>query len=225
MREHRKLEQVSATKWDKESLFKLYDLMVENMNTKYNSDAITVCSGETSVSGESLQDVLDDFPYDKIDSVNFKVLNWNTDDKIDKGIHVSLRPTVADYQIHSTDEAWFKGKSAQLDELFQDQKPWYGFIHSIFPNAIGAIQGILIGLGFYLFFESFFSTLIVLCISSLGLHVAFKQYLEGKLFPNTAFKLESGNKISFEAWTLFFTAVAAISTVVSLCLQILGSDS
>ncbi|WP_018916674.1 hypothetical protein [Vreelandella zhanjiangensis] len=224
MPEHRKIEKIPPTKWDKRNLVKLSELMKEGMNLRHDPDRFSISQGDVSYNGETLKEIIENNDIDEIESVECTIRSWNDRDEIDKGIRMSLRGRISDYQIHSIDGIWFKGKSTQLNEFFKCRQPWYSKLSSGFPAIVGSFQGVLICLLALAAFRHQTYLVLICLIFLIMLGIAFKAYLKGKLFPHTSFEMRPKKKLNIEVFTLFFTAIAALGTVIGICIDFLGGQ-
>ena len=163
MAEYRKIEKIPPTVWDLEGLKKLSSIMRENLNIKHKSDDFSVSCGEVSYSAEALEEIFEKQSIESIDAVTFKAIGWNDRNEIDKSITLSFRPTWSDYQIHSTDETWFKGKSVQLNEFFSSKKIWYSQLRNYLPLIFGLLY-VIFSLAAIIFFKlNYFFLVFFLC--------------------------------------------------------------
>lgn len=221
MPEFRKIIEPPAVKLDRNDVEQLAMLMTENIPQRPRSFEFALTFNDAQYSAETIEELFQQNIPATADSLSFTIRGWNDVNNIDRGITLSLRKTIGDYQIHSLDEVWFKGKIQQLNDFFNSKRPWYSVFRKYLPGIIGFSQGIVfLAIIFFMFSSSF----ILAATAGITLYLlswGFRKYLSGDLFPKTKIMLHSRQKNDYtNVLMLIFTAIGALSTLTGVIVQI-----
>jgi hypothetical protein len=140
MPEFRKLFDLPAVKLSREDIENIGRLITDGLPIKPKAFNFSLSDGDTTYRAYSLDELLSQNLPSSIDDLSFSVHGWSDEYKIDRGITISLRRTIASCQIHALDEVWFKGKIQQIMEFFERRKPWYGNTRPSLAGIFGGFQ-------------------------------------------------------------------------------------
>jgi hypothetical protein len=214
MPEFRKIIGTPPTVLRRHDIKRLAELLVADLPRRPKAFDFAVSSGDAQFRADSIEELLEQDLPDQIDSFTVNVRGWTEDNNIDRGISLNLRRTLGDYQIHSLDEVWFRGKIQQLNEFFKARRPWYASMRTFFPGLSGALY---VSLFFALVFLLATKAMLLAGISllALGLSVwSFRSYLRGKMLPHTRILVKDRHSnVDKEFLMLIFTILGALATL------------
>jgi hypothetical protein len=222
MPEFRKIVQVPPIILHVEDVRVLVELLLEGVPRRPRAIEFALASGDRTYQAETIDELLNQKLPNAVDSITIRVLGWTDDNSIDRGVTMDLRPTVSDYQIHSLDEVWFKGKIQQIDEFFRARRAWYGWFREAVPFVTGLLEAGLIGaVAFFLIIRSYIFAAVPV-VMLIVINRAFYAALKGKLFPKTRIILgDATQKLNYEGLTLLFTVLSFLLGVIVFVLQLI----
>jgi|GEM_PF-1778765 hypothetical protein len=228
MPEYRRTFETPAIVLTRADVEKLETILTEEMKSHYDEFdfSISISAGEARFKGKSIEQLLKQNLPLNIDSLNFKVI-CRTEDKVRiGGITVSLHRRFGNYEIHSINEVWFKGKAQQLKEFFDLRQPWYGRLEPQIPFMLGSFLSIgIIALLFFIYSKQLIGGLIALSIIGL-IPKLYKMHMNGAIFPKTHIVLVDVQKFwTKEIVTIVATVIGAVATVISLILSLLQDNA
>jgi hypothetical protein len=221
MSEFRKIIQTPPVVFRRHDIEQLATLLVADLARPAQPFDFALTSGDARFRADTIEELLQrDLP-EQIDSLAVTVRGWTADNNIDRGISINFHRTYGDYQIHSLDEVWFKGKIQQLNEFLKARRPWYASILPYFPFLNGALQPLLLFASAFLFYKK--SILLAgISLVALGLSFwSFRIYLQGKMLPHTRIIISERHRaIDKESLILFFTILGALGTLAGVIVTV-----
>ncbi|MCX7061381.1 MAG: hypothetical protein NTZ11_10875 [Gammaproteobacteria bacterium] len=224
MPEFRTIVKVPPLRLNKDSIEALAKLAVQGVPTRPKSCDFTLSVGDAQYGADSLEELWAQALPVQVESLSISVRGWTDDNRIDRGIWLTLRPTGGEYQVHSSDEVWFRGKLQQLSQFMQAHTPWYRPMVPAFSGISGAgIAFLLIAATTAIKHGSFLSA--SLSIIALGaLTSAFSAHLRGTFLPHCRLRLSAPKRsVSNEVWMLIFTAISALAALAGVMVPLFSS--
>ncbi|MCX6052204.1 MAG: hypothetical protein NTZ60_06780 [Campylobacterales bacterium] len=216
MKEYRKIVKTEAVLLKYDDVEKLINILIENIPNHSHAFDFNINKGDTTIGADNLNDLFaQDLP-NEIDGLTCTVRGWTEDNNIDKGISLSFRRTVSDYQIHAYDETWFLGKIGQINTFLKSKKPWYAFLSKNFASINGILVVVFPMIFIFLINKEKYVLALFPVIVTIILMISFKKYLSGELFPQTRIILKEDNKqINYNFWLLLIGGLTLVATIVS----------
>lgn len=121
----------------KQDLFELEKLILDSHTHRYDTLNIKLTYKERNFEATSVEDLFkfEGLP-ESTDKLSISRTGWIEEDgenKINRGISLTLHHNYINCQIHSYDEDWYKGKLSRIREFFKTKKPWYTLLNRISP--------------------------------------------------------------------------------------------
>lgn len=186
-----------------------------NPYTKY-----TVKRGDVSYSAQSIGELFAQLPTE-IDEIDFQVLGWSEENKVNRGVSIRLNPLAAYCQIHSMDEFWFHGKIAQINKFFAGRRPWYAGLRANIASCASALLVVFLVATLYLVYGGSYSWAALAATTQVGLLVMMDRVMKGKLFPRSRITLsESRRGLNKDVLMVLFTAIGALATLIGVVIQL-----
>jgi hypothetical protein len=226
MPEFRKLFDLPAVKLSREDIENIGRLITDGLPIKPKAFNFSLSDGDTTYRAYSLDELLSQNLPSSIDDLSFSVHGWSDEYKIDRGITISLRRTIASCQIHALDEVWFKGKIQQIMEFFERRKPWYGNTRPSLAGIFGGFQMLSLYALLFLLWKKEFLFSLFAGFTFAAIIKGFNAFLKGRLFPLVDIQLtEKPRQLDRETLMVIFTALGALATIAGVIIQVLQKSN
>jgi len=217
LKEYRKIIDTPVVLLKLEDVKSLMKILIEGIPDHTHAFEFSIHHDDVQIRADNIDDLFSQELPNEVDGLTCSVKGWTHDNTIDRGISLSFRKTVADYQIHAHDEAWFLGKIEQINSFLKRKKTWYAMLSKHFASLNGIFTCIFSMIFIFLIIkEKYIFSLAPLIIIYI-LYSSFQKYQEGKLFPKTKIILkEDIKRTNYELWTFIVSVLSLVTTVIGI---------
>ncbi|MCW8894438.1 hypothetical protein [Sulfurimonas sp.] len=219
MKEYRKIIDTPVVLLKLDDVKSLMKILIEGIPEHTHAFEFSIHHDDVQIRADNLDDLFSQELPNEIDGLTCSVKGWTQDNTIDRGIFLSFRKTVSDYQIHAHDEAWFLGKIEQVNSFLEKKKPWYTNFSKHFASLNGIFTGIFSMIFIFLIAKEMYIFSLAPLIMVYILHSSFQKYQDGKLFPKTKIILkEDIKRTNYELWSFIVSILSLVATGVGVFL-------
>lgn len=214
-KEYRKIVRIHPVSLRKRDVQKIVHCISEHTNNERVNFTFKIGFGCEKIIYQTIEEMNDfnsDIPSEDLD---LSTVIW-LDNKIVKGISVRFYHNFVDYQIHSTNEAWFLGKQEQLNKILRERRPWYWVIKKIIPFSFAPLImiGILLGL-IGVKHNNLYSALLGTIIFSLSIIIVLLEFKQ-TIFPYVKITFNEKQEKKYLTYEMFTAVTALIMMITGL---------